>query len=100
MAKLRNIHPGEVLVEEFLKPLAITPYRLSKEIKVPQTRISEIMHGRRSISPDTAYRLSKFFGNSPYFWLGLQNNYDLEEIKNNSNSYDQIETIQKEVSTV
>lgn len=74
-----NIHPGEILSEEFLIPLGITPYKLSKETGMPQTRISEIVHGRRSISADTAIRLSMFFGNSPEFWLNLQNMYDLEE---------------------
>lgn len=90
MTKLKNIHPGEILREEFLKPLRITPYRLSKSIDVPQTRISEILHERRVISPDTAYRLSKFFGNSAHFWLGLQNDYDLERIKENEEKYEMI----------
>ena len=79
MKKLPNIHPGEVLMEEFLKPLGISSYRLSKEIGIPQTRISEITKGRRRITADTALRLSKFFGNSPKFWLGLQDDYDIEE---------------------
>jgi addiction module HigA family antidote len=79
MERLNNIHPGEVLDEEFLKPLAITAYRLSKETRIPQTRVSEIIKGRRRITADTALRLSKFFGNSAEFWLGLQNDYDLEE---------------------
>jgi len=81
MEKLKNVHPGEVLKEEFLKPLNITAYRLAKETKTPQTRISEILKGKRRITADTALRLSKFFGNSPDFWLGLQNDYDLEEEK-------------------
>ncbi|MCB0578933.1 MAG: HigA family addiction module antidote protein [Phaeodactylibacter sp.] len=79
MEKLPNIHPGEVLSEEFLKPLEISAYRLSKEIKIPQTRISEIVKGKRRITADTALRLSVYFGNSPKFWLGLQDDYDLEE---------------------
>jgi addiction module HigA family antidote len=79
MAKLENIHPGEVLLEEFLKPLEISAYRLSKDLGIPQTRISEILKGRRRISADTALRLSKYFGNSAKFWLGLQDDYDLEE---------------------
>jgi addiction module HigA family antidote len=79
MAKLENIHPGEVLMEEFLKPLEITAYRLSKDLGIPQTRISEISKGRRRISADTALRLSKYFGNSAKFWLGLQDDFDLEE---------------------
>ena len=81
MDKLKNVHPGEVLKEEFLKPLNITAYRLAKETKIPQTRISEILKGKRRITADTALRLSKFFGNSPEFWLGLQIDYDLEEEK-------------------
>lgn len=79
MKKLPNIHPGEVLEEEFLKPLNISAYRLAKEAKIPQTRISEILKARRRITADTALRLSKFFGTTPQFWLGLQNDYDLEE---------------------
>ena len=79
MAKLENIHPGEVLLEEFLNPLEITAYRLSKDLGIPQTRISEILKGRRRISADTALRLSKYFGNSAKFWLGLQDDFDLEE---------------------
>ena len=77
--RLRNIPPGEVLVEEFLKPLGITPYRLAKSIGVPQTRISQICKGRRSISADTALRLAKYLGTTARFWLGLQQDYDLEE---------------------
>ena len=79
MARLNNIHPGEVLSEEFLKPLSISAYRLSKDIGIPQTRISAILKGRRRITADTALRLSKYFGNSAKFWLGLQDDYDLEE---------------------
>lgn len=79
MNKLHNIHPGEVLHEEFLIPMHISAYRLSLDIKIPQTRISEIVKGKRRITADTALRLSKYFGNSPNFWLGLQNDYDLEE---------------------
>lgn len=80
MERLANIHPGEILQEEFLIPLDITAYRLAKEIHVPQTRISAIIKGERSISVDTAIRLSKFFGNSVKFWLNLQTDYDIEEI--------------------
>ena len=85
MKRLNNIHPGEVLLEEFLKPLGISAYRLSKDLKVPQTRVSQIIKGKRKVTADTALRLSKYFGNSAQFWLGLQNNYDLEveQIKNN-----------------
>ena len=79
MSRLRNIHPGEILQEEFLDPFKITAYRLAKEIKIPQTRISQILQGRRRITADTALRLSEFFGNSAQFWLGLQDDYDLEE---------------------
>ena len=83
MDKLPNIHPGEVLSKEFLKPLEISAYRLSKAIGIPQTRTSEILKGRRRITADTALRLSKYFGNSAKFWLGLQDDYDIEEEKNN-----------------
>ncbi|MBS1494583.1 MAG: HigA family addiction module antidote protein [Bacteroidetes bacterium] len=79
MRKLKNIHPGEILKEEFLLPLEITAYKLSKDIAIPQTRISEIIKGKRGISADTALRLSKYFGNSAKFWLGLQKDFDLEE---------------------
>ena len=81
MKKLKNIHPGEILLEEFLIPLEITAYRLSKEISIPQTRISEIIKAKRRITADTALRLSKFFGNSAKFWLGLQDDFDIEEEK-------------------
>jgi addiction module HigA family antidote len=79
MKKLKNIHPGDVLREEFLNPLGISAYRLSLDIAVPQTRISEILKGNRSVTADTALRLSKYFGNTPNFWLGLQNDFDIEE---------------------
>jgi addiction module HigA family antidote len=81
MEKLANIHPGEILYYEFLGPLEITPYRLSKDLKIPQTRISEIIKGNRRITADTALRLSKYFGNSAKFWLGLQDDFDIEEEK-------------------
>jgi len=81
MEKLANIHPGEILNLEFLEPLEITAYRLSKDLKIPQTRISEIVKGNRRITADTALRLSKYFGNSPKFWLGIQDDYDIEEEK-------------------
>ncbi len=79
MEKLKNIHPGEILLEEFLIPLEISAYRLSKDLKIPQTRISEITKGKRRITADTALRLSLYFGNSAKFWLGLQDDYDIEE---------------------
>jgi addiction module HigA family antidote len=79
MARLANIHPGEILFHEFLVPLEISAYRLSKDLKIPQTRISEIVKGNRRITADTALRLSKYFGNSAKFWLGIQDDYDIEE---------------------
>ena len=79
MKKLENIHPGEVLMEEFLFPMEISAYRLSKDLDIPQTRISQILKGKRRITADTALRLSSYFGNSAKFWLGLQNDYDIEE---------------------
>ena len=79
MTKLKNIHPGEILSEEFLLPLNISAYRLAKDIEIPQTRVSEIVKGNRRITADTALRLSKYFGNSAKFWLGLQDDFDLEE---------------------
>ena len=82
MAKLKNIHPGEILFEEFLTPLNISAYKLAKDLSIPQTRLSEIIKGNRRITADTALRFSKYFGNSPKFWLGLQDDYDLEEEKN------------------
>ena len=79
MAKLKNIHPGEVLSEEFLIPFNITAYKLAKDIEIPQTRVSEIIRGNRRVTADTALRLSKYFGNSAKFWLGLQDDFDIEE---------------------
>lgn len=76
--KLTPIHPGEILMEDFLKPYGISQYRLAKNIQVPPRRINEIVHGKRSISADTALRLGKFFGNSPQFWLNAQSHYDLQ----------------------
>lgn len=83
MEKLANIHPGEILKEEFLVPMGISAYRLSKDTNIPQTRISQIIKGNRRITADTALRLSSYFGNSAKFWLGLQNDYDLEQEKEN-----------------
>lgn len=79
MERLANIHPGEILMEEFLVPLNITAYRLAKDIYIPQTRLSQIIKGKRRITADTALRLSIYFGNSAKFWMGLQDDFDLEE---------------------
>jgi addiction module HigA family antidote len=76
--RLAPVHPGEILAEEFLKPLALTEYRLAKGLRVPARRINEIVHGNRAITADTALRLGRFFRNSPRFWLNLQSAYDLE----------------------
>ena len=77
--RLPNIHPGEVLQEEFLKPLGISAYRLAQDVRVPQTRISDIIHGKRRITADSAIGFSKYFGTSAEFWIGLQTDFDLEE---------------------
>lgn len=87
MENSKNIHPGEILKEEFLSPLGISAYRLSKETFIPQTRVSAILKGRRRITADTALRLSIYLGTSAKFWLGLQDDYDLEE-ENNSKKND------------
>ncbi len=79
MKKLPNIHPGEVLLEEFLNPLEISAYKLAKDTDMPQTRISQIIKGKRRITADTALRLASYFGTSAKFWLGLQDDYDIEE---------------------
>jgi len=81
MRKVRYPHPGEILLEEFLKPLGITQYRLAKEIGVPQRRIGEIVAGTRAITVDSALRLSRFFGMSEGFWIGLQMDYDAAKTK-------------------
>lgn len=92
--RLPNIHPGEILEMEFLEPLNITPYRLSIDIGVAQTRISEILAGKRSITADTALRLSRYFGNSAQFWLNLQTQYDIRQaLEKNAELYQQIATI-------
>jgi len=83
--KIQPIHPGEILLEEFLKPMGISQYRLAKDISVPARRINEIIHGKRSISVDTALRLSRYFGLSERFWLNLQIRYDIEIQKDNLN---------------
>ncbi len=79
MNKIKNITPGEILLEEFLKPLEITAYRLSKDTGMPASRISQILKGKRRITADTALRLSRYFGNSADFWMGMQNEFDLRE---------------------
>jgi len=78
MKKMKPIHPGEILTEEFLLPMEISQYRLAKSINVSPRRINEIVHGTRAITANTALRLAKFFGSSPEFWLNLQSHYDLE----------------------
>src|SRR3989337_3490434 len=78
MKRLRNIHPGEILQEEFLLPLGLSAYRLSKDVGIPQTRVSEIIKGNRRVTADTALRLSKYFGKTAKFWLGLQDDFDIE----------------------
>lgn len=80
MTELANIHPGEVLLEEFLKPMGLSQNRLAREIGVPPRRINEIVLGKRAISADTAVRLAKYFDTSEKFWMGLQADYDLEEV--------------------
>jgi antitoxin HigA-1 len=79
MSKHINTHPGELLLEEFLKPMDITPYRLAKEAKIPPQRVHEIIHGRRSVTADTDLRLARFFGLTPGYWLRAQVAYDLRE---------------------
>jgi addiction module HigA family antidote len=83
MNRLANIHPGEVLREEFLLPLEISAYKLSKDIDIPQTRISQILKGNRRITADTALRFASYFGTTAQFWLGIQNDFDIEEEKEN-----------------
>jgi addiction module HigA family antidote len=91
MKTLANVHPGEVLREEFLKPMNVTAYKLSKDLGIPQTRISAILKGNRGITADTAIRFSLYFGTSAKFWLGLQDDYELEDAKR---------TIQKELKKI
>lgn len=99
MAKLKNIHPGGVLLEEFLLPLNISAFRLAKDVEIPQTRISEIIKGNRRITADTALRFSKYFGNSAKFWLGMQDDFDIEEeLSNKSSSFQSIKTFNSKVA--
>jgi len=79
--KLKPVHPGEILIEEFLLPMSISQYRLAKDISVAPRRINEIVHGKRSITADTALRLSRYFGTTERFWMNLQTRYDLETEK-------------------
>ena len=81
MTKLANIHPGEVLLEEFLIPMGISQNRIARDIGVPPRRINEIVHGNRSVTADTALRLARYFGTSEGFWMGLQADFDLEEAR-------------------
>jgi antitoxin HigA-1 len=81
MAKLPNIHPGEILLEEFLKPMEISQNRIARDIGVPPRRINEIVQGKRAITADTALRLAKYFSVSESFWMGLQADYDLENVR-------------------
>jgi addiction module HigA family antidote len=81
MAKLKNIHPGEILLEEFLIPMGVSQNRLARDIGVPPRRINEIVHGKRAITADTALRLARYFGTSETFWMGLQADYDLENAR-------------------
>lgn len=81
MGKLRNVHPGEVLLEEFLKPFELSQNRLARDISVPPRRINEIVLGKRAVTADTALRLARYFGTSEQFWMGLQADYDLEEAR-------------------
>jgi len=99
MEYLQNIHPGEVLNEEFLKPLNISAYRLSKDLGIPQTRISQILKGKRRITADTALRLSQYFENSSKFWLGLQDAYDIEEeMRNKGNIFNNIPKFERDAA--
>ena len=78
-ARLPNVHPGEVLLEDFLKPLGLSQYRLAKALEIPESRISELVNGTRSVTADTALRLARYFGMSHELWLNLQDRYDVEE---------------------
>ena len=91
MKTLANVHPGEILKEEFLKPMKISAYKLSKDIGIPQTRTSAILKGNRGITADTALRFSLYFGTTAKFWLGLQDDFDLKETQ---------KTMQKELSKI
>ena len=94
MTKLTNIHPGEVLLEEFLVPMGLSQNRIARELGVPPRRINEIVHGKRAVTADTALRLARYFGIPEVFWMGLQADYDLEEARNKLGS-----RLQQEVRT-
>ena len=94
MTKLTNIHPGEVLLEEFLFPMGISQNRIARNMGVPPRRINEIVHGKRAVTADTALRLARYFGTSEEFWMGLQADYELEEARNKLGK-----RLQQEVST-
>ena len=94
MTKLTNIHPGEVLLEEFLIPMGISQNRIARNMGVPPRRINEIVHGKRAVTADTALRLARYFGTSEEFWMGLQADFDLEEARNKLGS-----RLQQEVCT-
>ena len=94
MTKLTNIHPGEVLLEEFLIPMGISQNRIARNVGVPPRRINEIVHGKRAVTADTALRLARYFGTSEEFWMGLQADFDLEEARNKLGS-----RLQREVCT-
>ena len=99
MKKLKNIHPGEILKEEFLDEMEISAYKLAKDLKIPQTRISEIVKGKRRISADTALRLSLYFNNSAKFCIGLQDDFDIEEeMSIKSSSIKSIKTFNSKVA--
>lgn len=99
--KIPPVHPGEILLEEFLKPMNITQYRLAKDINVPARRINEIVHGKRAITANTALRLGKYFNMSPQFWINLQSHFELEvEIDNISEELDsKVKVLQSSVAS-
>ena len=90
MEKLSNVHPGEILEKDFLQPMSLSAYALARAIEVDQTRISQLIKGKRKVSADTALRLSKYFKMSAEFWLNAQSRYDLEEEKKRNKEYDKI----------
>ncbi len=94
-ATLKPVHPGEVLLEEFLEPMGISQYRLAKDISVPPRRINEIVHGKRSVTANTALRLSRYFGTSERFWLNLQTGYDLDIVRDRLGDRLEAEVLQR-----